>query len=63
MEYVRGKSERERKLAVSHQSLFKGNNTTKLIIPNKRVCQGYNSFAPVDKKMSKVLTDWVKLDP
>ncbi|CAN6840625.1 unnamed protein product [Brassica oleracea] len=63
MEYVCGKSERERKLAASHQSPFKGNNTTKLIIPNKRVCQGYNPFAPVDKKMSKVLTDWVKIDP
>ncbi|KAF3527686.1 hypothetical protein DY000_02040801 [Brassica cretica] len=40
-----------------------GNNTAKVIIPNKRVGQGYDPFAPVDKKMSKMLTDWVKLDP
>ena len=35
----------------------------KLIIPNNRVGQGYDPFAPVDKKMSKLLTDWVNLDP
>ncbi|KAF2567319.1 hypothetical protein F2Q68_00026906 [Brassica cretica] len=63
MEYVHGKSERERKLVASQQSPFKLNNTAKLIIPNKRVGQGYDPFAPIDKKMSKVLTDWVKLDP
>ncbi|CAN7012345.1 unnamed protein product [Brassica oleracea var. botrytis] len=63
MEFVRGKSERERKLADSQQSPFKGNSTAKLIIPNKRVGQGYDPFAPFDKKMSKVLTDWVKFDP
>ncbi|XP_048599786.1 uncharacterized protein LOC106441595 [Brassica napus] len=40
-----------------------GNNTAKVIIPNKRVGQGYDPFAPIDKKMSKMLTDWVKLDP
>uniref|UniRef100_A0A0D3BZZ1 DUF1985 domain-containing protein n=1 Tax=Brassica oleracea var. oleracea TaxID=109376 RepID=A0A0D3BZZ1_BRAOL len=62
MEYVHGKSERERKLAASQPSPFKLNNTAKLIIPNKRVGQGYDPFAPIDKKMSKVLTDWVKLD-
>ncbi|RID79706.1 hypothetical protein BRARA_A02420 [Brassica rapa] len=62
MEFVREKSERERKLAASQQSPFKGNNTAKLIIPNKRVGQGYDPFAPFDKKMSKVLTDWLKLD-
>ncbi|KAF2560917.1 hypothetical protein F2Q70_00017892 [Brassica cretica] len=27
------------------------------------VGQGYDPFAPVDKKMSKLLTDWVNLDP
>ncbi|KAF3584342.1 hypothetical protein F2Q69_00030085 [Brassica cretica] len=29
----------------------------------KEAGQGYDPFAPFDKKMSKVLTDWVKLDP
>ncbi|KAL0802634.1 hypothetical protein Bca101_057810 [Brassica carinata] len=60
--YVRGKSERARKLSASQQSPFKGNNTAKMIIPNKNVGPGYDPFAPVDKKMSKVLTDWLKLD-
>uniref|UniRef100_A0A0D3AAH5 Ubiquitin-like protease family profile domain-containing protein n=1 Tax=Brassica oleracea var. oleracea TaxID=109376 RepID=A0A0D3AAH5_BRAOL len=63
MVHVRGKSERARKLAASQQNPFKGNNTAKVIIPNKRVGQGYDPFAPSDKKMSKLLTDWVKLDP
>ncbi|CAF1727613.1 unnamed protein product, partial [Brassica napus] len=63
MVHVRGKSERARKLAASQQTPFKGNITAKVIIPNKRVGQGYDPFAPFDKKMSKVLTDWVKLDP
>uniref|UniRef100_A0A0D3CP38 Ubiquitin-like protease family profile domain-containing protein n=1 Tax=Brassica oleracea var. oleracea TaxID=109376 RepID=A0A0D3CP38_BRAOL len=62
MVHVRGKSDRARKLAASQQSPFKGNNTAKVIIPNKRVGQGYDHFAPFDKKMSKVFTDWVKLD-
>ncbi|XP_048611486.1 uncharacterized protein LOC125585834 [Brassica napus] len=63
IEFFCGKSEQERKLAVSQQSHFKGNITAKLIIPNKRVGQGYDPFAPFDNKMSKVLTDWLKLDP
>ncbi|CAN6906083.1 unnamed protein product [Brassica oleracea] len=63
MVLVRGKSERAKKLATSQQSPFNGNNTAKVIYPNKRVGQGYDPFAPFDKKMSKVLTDWVKLDP
>ncbi|CAN6871833.1 unnamed protein product [Brassica oleracea] len=63
MVHVRGKSERARKLAASQQTPFKGNITAKVIIPNKRVGQGYDPFAPFDKKMSKLLTDWVKLDP
>ncbi|CAN6873742.1 unnamed protein product [Brassica oleracea] len=63
MVHVRGKSERARKLAASQKSPFKKNITAKVIIPNKRVGQGYDPFAPVHKKMSKVLTDWVKLDP
>ena len=57
MEFVRGKSERERKLADSQQSPFKGNSTAKLIIPNKSVGPGCDPFAPVDKKISNVLTD------
>ncbi|CAN6872273.1 unnamed protein product, partial [Brassica oleracea] len=63
MKHVRGKSERGRKLAASHQTPFKGNNTAKVIIPNKRFGQGYDPFTPFDKKMSKVLIDRVKLDP
>uniref|UniRef100_A0A0D3DLJ6 Ubiquitin-like protease family profile domain-containing protein n=1 Tax=Brassica oleracea var. oleracea TaxID=109376 RepID=A0A0D3DLJ6_BRAOL len=58
MAHVRGKSERPRKLAASQKTPFKGNNTAKVIIPNKRVGQGYDPFAPFDKKISKVLTDW-----
>ncbi|KAF2537821.1 hypothetical protein F2Q68_00020599 [Brassica cretica] len=57
MVYFSGKSERARKLAASQQSPFKGNNTAKLIIPNKSVGPGCDPFAPVDKKISKVLTD------
>ncbi|CAN6927267.1 unnamed protein product, partial [Brassica oleracea] len=57
MVHVREKSERARKLAASQQTPFKGNITAKVIIPNKRVVQGYDPFAPFDKKMSKVLTD------
>uniref|UniRef100_A0A0D3D2U4 DUF1985 domain-containing protein n=1 Tax=Brassica oleracea var. oleracea TaxID=109376 RepID=A0A0D3D2U4_BRAOL len=57
MVHVRGKSERARKLAASQQTPFNGNNTAKVIIPNKRVGQGYDLFAPFDKKMSKLLTD------
>ncbi|KAF3595976.1 hypothetical protein DY000_02020499 [Brassica cretica] len=62
MVHVRGKSERARKLADS-QTPFKANSIAKVIIPNKRVGQGYDLFAPFEKKMPKVLTDWVKLDP
>uniref|UniRef100_A0A0D3D3Y1 Ubiquitin-like protease family profile domain-containing protein n=1 Tax=Brassica oleracea var. oleracea TaxID=109376 RepID=A0A0D3D3Y1_BRAOL len=63
MVLVRGKSARAKKLATSQQSPFNENSTAKVIIPNKRVGQVYDPFAPFDKKMSKVLTDWVKLDP
>ncbi|KAF2547215.1 hypothetical protein F2Q70_00021873 [Brassica cretica] len=62
MVYVCGKSEEARKLAASHQTPFKGNNTAKLIIPNKRFGQSYDPFVPVDKKMSKELTEWVNCD-
>ena len=57
MAHVRLKSERARKLAASQQTPFQGNNTAKVIIPNKRVGQGYDPFTPYDKKMSKVITD------
>ncbi|KAF2593045.1 hypothetical protein F2Q70_00042514 [Brassica cretica] len=62
MVHVHGKSDQARKLAASQQSPIKGNNTAKVIIPNKRVGHGYDHFSPFDKKMSKVFTDWVKLD-
>ena len=61
--FARGKSERARKLAASQHSPFEGNITAKVIIPNTKVGQGYNPFAPVDKNQFKVLTDWLKLDP
>ncbi|CAN7072486.1 unnamed protein product [Brassica oleracea var. botrytis] len=52
----REKSERERKLAPTQQTTFKGNNTAKQIIPNKKVGRGYDPFAPYDKKKSKAGT-------
>ncbi|CAF2152031.1 unnamed protein product [Brassica napus] len=52
--YSRGKLEgRQRRLRLWNLSVKRGNNTAKLIIPNKRVGQGYDPFAPFDKKMSK----------
>ncbi|KAF8111991.1 hypothetical protein N665_0069s0018 [Sinapis alba] len=60
---VRARSERERKLASSQQSLFQGNSTTKSIIPNKKIGCGYDPFAlPVDKHRSSALTIWLKKD-
>ncbi|CAN6989706.1 unnamed protein product [Brassica rapa subsp. trilocularis] len=43
---LREKSERERKLAPTQQTPFKGNSTAKLLIPNKKVGRGYDPFAP-----------------
>ncbi|XP_013668889.2 uncharacterized protein LOC106373227 [Brassica napus] len=60
---LREKSERERKLAPTQQTPFKGNSTTKQIIPNKKVGRGYDPFAPYDKKKSKELTEWLEEDP
>ena len=54
------KSDRERKLVASQQSPFKGNSTTKLIIPTKKIGRGYDSFATVDKQKVKVLVDYLK---
>ncbi|KAF2584495.1 hypothetical protein F2Q70_00035543 [Brassica cretica] len=58
----REKSERERKLAPTQQTPFKGNSTAKQIIPNKKVGRGYDPFAPYDKKKSKELTEWLEQD-
>nr|VDD31099.1 unnamed protein product [Brassica oleracea] len=60
---LREKSERERKLAPTQQTPFKGNTTAKQIIPNKKFGRGYDPFAPYDKKKSKELTEWVQQDP
>uniref|UniRef100_A0A0D3E630 Ubiquitin-like protease family profile domain-containing protein n=1 Tax=Brassica oleracea var. oleracea TaxID=109376 RepID=A0A0D3E630_BRAOL len=59
---LREKSERERKLAPTQQTPFKGNNTAKQIIPNKKVGRGYDPFAPYDKKKSKELTECLEED-
>ncbi|KAF8115427.1 hypothetical protein N665_0027s0042 [Sinapis alba] len=63
MAFVRGKSDRARKLAASQQSPFQGNNKAKVIIPNTKGGPCYNLFAPVDRKMRNVLVEWLKLDP
>ncbi|CAN6908140.1 unnamed protein product [Brassica oleracea] len=60
---LREKSERERKLAHTQQTPFKGNITAKQIIPNKKVGRDYDPFAPYEKKKSKELTEWLEEDP
>nr|VDC59973.1 unnamed protein product [Brassica rapa] len=60
---LRKKNVRERKLAPTQQTPFKGNSTAKQIIPNKQVGGGYDPFAPYDKMKSKELTAWVQKDP
>ncbi|KAF8053992.1 hypothetical protein N665_1357s0001 [Sinapis alba] len=60
---IRGRSERDRKLAPSQQSPFHGNSTAKLIIPNTKVGNGYDPFALPDKQLTKALMDQVKKDP
>ncbi|KAF8108240.1 hypothetical protein N665_0113s0029 [Sinapis alba] len=57
---IRGRSERDRKLAPSHKSPFQGNNTAKLIIPNTKVGHGYDPFALPDKQLTKALMEHVK---
>ncbi|KAF8117459.1 hypothetical protein N665_0010s0036 [Sinapis alba] len=59
---IRGRSERDRKLAPSQQSPFQGSSTAKLIIPNTKVGHGYDPFALPDKQLTKVLMDHVKKD-
>ena len=60
---LREKSQRERKLAPTQQTPFKGNITAKQIIPNKKIGRGYDPFAPYDKKKSKELIEWLEEDP
>ncbi|KAF8049531.1 hypothetical protein N665_2186s0005 [Sinapis alba] len=60
---IRGRSERDRKLAPSQQSPFQGNSTAKLIIPNTKVGHCYDPFALPDKQLTKALMDHVKKDP
>ncbi|CAN6824102.1 unnamed protein product [Brassica oleracea] len=56
----RAKSDRTRKLAASQQSPYMANNTARVIISNRNLYPGYNSFAPIDKKKLKELADWLK---
>ncbi|KAF8087927.1 hypothetical protein N665_0560s0005 [Sinapis alba] len=60
---IRGRSERDRKLAASQQSPFQGNSTAKLIIPNTKVGHGYDPFALPDKQLTKTLMEHLKKDP
>ncbi|XP_056850756.1 uncharacterized protein LOC108824793 [Raphanus sativus] len=50
-------------VAPSQQYPFKRNIAVKLITQNKKFGQGYDLFAPADKKMTKLLNEWLKLDP
>ncbi|KAF2597688.1 hypothetical protein F2Q68_00010782 [Brassica cretica] len=59
----RAKSDRTRRLAASQQSPYTANNTAKVIIPNKKLCPGYDPFAKLNKKKLKDLTDWCKMCP
>ncbi|KAF2547737.1 hypothetical protein F2Q70_00022659 [Brassica cretica] len=59
----RAKSNRTRKLAASQQSPYTANSTAKVIIPNKKLYPGYNTFTPIDKKKLKELADWLKTCP
>ncbi|XP_056856959.1 uncharacterized protein LOC108836870 [Raphanus sativus] len=61
---ARARSDRQRRLAATHQSPFAGNSTAKVIIPNQPYRGlGYNPFAGVDKPKLSVLIDWLQLDP
>ncbi|KAL0758680.1 hypothetical protein Bca101_074830 [Brassica carinata] len=57
------KSDRTRKLVASQQSPYTANSTAKVIISNRKLYQGYNPFAPIDKKKLKELADWLKTCP
>ncbi|CDY17971.1 BnaC03g30430D [Brassica napus] len=41
---------------------FRGSSIAKVIIPNTKIVHGYDPFAPIDKKRTNVLVDWLKLD-
>ncbi|CAF1917494.1 unnamed protein product, partial [Brassica napus] len=59
----RAKSDRTRKLAASKKSPYTANSTARVIISNRKLYQGYNPFAPIDKKKLKELADWLKSCP
>ncbi|KAF8115508.1 hypothetical protein N665_0026s0051 [Sinapis alba] len=60
---IRGRSERDRKLAASQQSSFQGNSIAKLIIPNTKVGHGYDPFALANKQLTKALMEHLTKDP
>ncbi|CAN6859031.1 unnamed protein product [Brassica oleracea] len=53
----RAKSDRTRKLAASQKSPYTANNTTRVIISNRKLYPGYNPFAPIDKTKLRELVD------
>ncbi|CAN6854626.1 unnamed protein product [Brassica oleracea] len=59
----RAKSDRTKKLSASQQSPYTANSTVRVIISNRKLYQGYNPFAPIDKKKLKELADWLKSCP
>uniref|UniRef100_A0A0D3A3U4 Ubiquitin-like protease family profile domain-containing protein n=1 Tax=Brassica oleracea var. oleracea TaxID=109376 RepID=A0A0D3A3U4_BRAOL len=59
----RAKSDRTRKLAASQKSPYTANSTARVIISNRKLFQGYNPFAPIDKTKLKELADWLKSCP
>ncbi|CAF1701186.1 unnamed protein product [Brassica napus] len=59
----RAKSDRTRKLAASQKSPYTANSTARVIISNRKLYPGYNSFAPIDKTKLKELADWLKSCP
>nr|VDD31461.1 unnamed protein product [Brassica oleracea] len=59
----RAKSDRTRKLAASQKSPYTANSTARVIISNRKLYPGYNTFAPIDKTKLKELADWLKSCP
>ncbi|CAN6835354.1 unnamed protein product [Brassica oleracea] len=59
----RAKSDRTRKLSASQKSPYTANSTARVIISNRKLYPGYNSFAPIDKTKLKELADWLKSCP
>ncbi|KAF8093536.1 hypothetical protein N665_0383s0161 [Sinapis alba] len=60
MVFVQENSDQAKKLVASQQFSFQKNSTANVIIPNTKVCPGYDPFAPIDKKMAKMLIDYNK---